>query len=32
MGKNSAINHLTPELNHSAQRCLMIFFTGDFAS
>jgi hypothetical protein len=25
-------NPLTPELNPSAQRCLMIFFTGDFAS
>jgi hypothetical protein len=26
------INPLTPELNLSAQRCLTIFFTGDFAS
>jgi hypothetical protein len=26
------INHLTPELNPSAQRCLPRFFTGDFAS
>jgi hypothetical protein len=26
------INHLTPELNPSAQRCLARFFTGDFAS
>jgi hypothetical protein len=26
------INHLTPELNLSAQRCLTRFFTGDFAS
>jgi hypothetical protein len=25
-------NPLTPELNPSAQRCLTIFFTGDFAS
>jgi hypothetical protein len=25
-------NPLTPELNPSAQRCLMGFFTGDFAS
>jgi hypothetical protein len=25
-------NPLTPELNPSAQRCLMRFFTGDFAS
>jgi hypothetical protein len=25
-------NHLTPELNPSSQRCLMRFFTGDFAS
>jgi hypothetical protein len=24
------INPLTPELNPSAQRCLPIFFTGDF--
>jgi hypothetical protein len=27
-----AINHLTPELNPSAQRCLTRFFTRDFAS
>jgi hypothetical protein len=27
-----SINHLTPELNPSAQRCLTRFFTGDFAS
>jgi hypothetical protein len=26
------INPLTPELNHSAQRCLTRLFTGDFAS
>jgi hypothetical protein len=26
------INHLTPELNPSAQRCLTRFFTGDFDS
>jgi hypothetical protein len=26
------VNHLTMELNPSAQRCLMRFFTGDFAS
>jgi hypothetical protein len=26
------INPLTPELNLSAQRCLMRFFTGNFAS
>jgi hypothetical protein len=26
------INHLTPELNPSAQRCTTRFFTGDFAS
>jgi hypothetical protein len=26
------INHLTPELNPSAQRWLTRFFTGDFAS
>jgi hypothetical protein len=26
------INPLTPELNPSAQRCLMRFFTGNFAS
>jgi hypothetical protein len=26
------INPLTPELNPSVQRCLMGFFTGDFAS
>jgi hypothetical protein len=26
------INPETPELNPSAQRCLAIFFTGDFAS
>jgi hypothetical protein len=25
-------NPLTPELNPSAQRCLMSYFTGDFAS
>jgi hypothetical protein len=25
-------NHLTPELNPSAQRCLTRFFTGDFGS
>jgi hypothetical protein len=25
-------NHLTPELNPSAQSCLTRFFTGDFAS
>jgi hypothetical protein len=25
-------NPLTPDLNPSAQRCLAIFFTGDFAS
>jgi hypothetical protein len=25
-------NPLTPELNPSAQRCLMRFFTGEFAS
>jgi hypothetical protein len=25
------INHLTPKLNPSAQRCLTRFFTGDFA-
>jgi hypothetical protein len=29
---DSYINPLTPELNPSAQRCLAIFFTGDFAS
>jgi hypothetical protein len=29
---SSDINPLTPELNLSAQRCLTIFFTGDFAS
>jgi hypothetical protein len=28
----SPINHLTPELNPSAQRCLTRFFTGDLAS
>jgi hypothetical protein len=27
-----AYNPLMPELNPSAQRCLTIFFTGDFAS
>jgi hypothetical protein len=26
------LNHLKPELNPSAQRCLTRFFTGDFAS
>jgi hypothetical protein len=26
------INPLTPELNPSMQRCLIRFFTGDFAS
>jgi hypothetical protein len=26
------INPLTPELNPSAQRCLMRFFAGDFSS
>jgi hypothetical protein len=26
------INPLMPELNPSTQRCLMRFFTGDFAS
>jgi predicted signal transduction protein with EAL and GGDEF domain len=26
------INHITPELNHSAQRCLTRFFSGDFSS
>jgi hypothetical protein len=26
------INHLTPELNPSAQRCLTKYFTGDFVS
>jgi hypothetical protein len=26
------LNSLTLELNRSAQRCLTIFFTGDFAS
>jgi hypothetical protein len=31
-GDDSVINPLTPELNPSAQRCLTIFFTGDFAS
>jgi hypothetical protein len=30
--KLKGINPLTPELNPSAQRCLTIFFTGDFAS
>jgi hypothetical protein len=29
---HTTINPLTPELNPSAQRCLMRFFTGDFAS
>jgi hypothetical protein len=29
---NAVINPLTPELNPSAQRCLMRFFTGNFAS
>jgi hypothetical protein len=29
---HTIINPLTPELNPSAQRCLMVFFTGDFAS
>jgi hypothetical protein len=28
----TVFNPLTPELNPSAQRCLMRFFTGDFAS
>jgi hypothetical protein len=28
---NGYFNPLTPELNPSAQRCLTIFFTGDFA-
>jgi hypothetical protein len=28
----TTVNPLTPELNPSAQRCLMRFFTGDFAS
>jgi hypothetical protein len=27
----SCLNNLTLELNPSAQRCLTIFFTGDFA-
>jgi hypothetical protein len=27
-----SVNPLTPELNPYAQRCLMKFFTGDFAS
>jgi hypothetical protein len=31
-GGQSDINHWTPELNPSAQRCLTRFFTGDFAS
>jgi hypothetical protein len=31
MLNDDKINPLTPELNPSAQRCLMIF-TGDFAS
>jgi hypothetical protein len=26
------VNPLTPELNPSAQRCLTIFFNGNFAS
>jgi hypothetical protein len=26
----SILNPLTPELNPSAQRCLLRFFTGDF--
>jgi hypothetical protein len=26
------VNHLTPELNPSAQRCLKRLFTGDFAA
>jgi hypothetical protein len=30
--KDIWINPLTPELNPSAQRCLIRFFTGDFAS
>jgi hypothetical protein len=30
--KSYFINPLKPELNPSAQRCLMRFFTGDFAS
>jgi hypothetical protein len=29
--KSGTFNHLTPELNPSAQRCLTRFFTGDFA-
>jgi hypothetical protein len=28
----TAVNHLTSELNPSAQHCLTRFFTGDFAS
>jgi hypothetical protein len=30
--RNIHFNPLTPELNPSAQRCLIKFFTGDFAS
>jgi hypothetical protein len=30
--RSTHINPLTPELNPSAQRCLMKFFTLDFAS
>jgi hypothetical protein len=29
---NEELNPLTPELNPSAQRCQMRFFTGDFTS
>jgi hypothetical protein len=31
-GNKSAFNPLMPELNPSAQRCLMRSITGDFAS
>jgi hypothetical protein len=31
-GHGATFNSLMPELNPSAQRCLMRIFTGDFAS